>query len=287
MLYSIIALICSLIWAGVMIAIHLLTGHISPFAFAFLRYSFVVISLLPFIIVRREYRKLQRADIPGFIFLGVSLVLVFNALFFNALAYASPNSVALIGSANPIFMMFIAAMLSLFTPNRSQLIAFVLALIGVTVMVTKGKIGAFSFTKNIGELFTVAAVLCQTFYAFGLRKVSVHNSTLMVTFGTALLGILCVVPFIVNREFFDTVSQLSAFHWGLLAFIGIGGSTIAIFLYALAMKHLGAARISLIVFGSMPIFVIMLSYVVLAEGVTMWQLTGGSLVLGSLVIGLS
>ncbi len=285
-MYRLMALLCSFIWAGVTIATKILTPAVPALSFAFIRYALVALCLLPCFIIHKEYRQFRITDLSGIMFLGFSLVVVFNALFFTALSYTSASSVALIGAINPVFMMSIAALFSHFAPLRSQLVAFLLGFIGIALLVTCGHNGFSFFTGNTGEWLTLAAVVCQTIYAIALRKISANHSPLFITFGTALSGILFLVPLIANKEFSASVSELSTFDWGLFAFISFFGSTLAIFLYARALKHLGAARIGLLVFTTMPIFVTILAYCVLGETLTIWQLTGGALVLASLAMSL-
>lgn len=103
------ALACSLLWAGVTIAAKMLAGAIPSFAFAFLRYGLASLCLLPFLLLRKEKEKLYIRSVPVLLFLGFTLVFVFNALFFTSLYYASANSISLIGAINPILTMLVSA----------------------------------------------------------------------------------------------------------------------------------------------------------------------------------
>lgn len=286
MLNIIIALFCSFLWAGVTIATKILASQIPALAFTFIRYALVVLFLLPSFIYFKEYQKLRMADIPAILFLGLSLVLIFNTLFFLALYYASATSVAIIGATNPIFMMSVAVLLLRLSPSWAQLISFFLAFMGAIIVIMHGKMGFAVFTESIGELITVAAVVCQTFYAMGLRKVNTQYSPLFVTFATGLAGLLFVFPFIANDNFAQVLTQLTVDQWALFAFISFLGSTAAIFMYAYAMKQLGPALISLIVFTTMPIFTIILAFFMLGETFSIWQLVGSILVVSSLILGL-
>ncbi len=284
-----IALFCSFLWAGVTVATKMLTTVLPDLpapAFAFIRYTLVTLFLLPAFVLQKEYLHLKADDIPGFMTLGLLLVLIFNLLFFTALWYAPATSVATIGAVNPLCLMLLAALLGQFTPTRLQLFSFLLTFIGVVLVVTHGNLGYAVFAESTGELYTLAAVACQTVYAIVLRRVSLYYSTLFVTFGTAFTGILYVFPFVANGAFIDILRTLSAMDWLLFGFISLFGSALAIFLYANAMKQLGPVRSSLIVFTTMPIFAAMQSHLLLGEILTGWQLVGGSLVIVALALGL-
>jgi drug/metabolite transporter (DMT)-like permease len=286
MFASAITIFCSLIWAGVTIATKILTTQLPTSVFAFIRYTLVVLCLFPLFLVRKEYEQIKTTDLTAIFSLGLLLVLIFNSFFFLALSYSSATSVITIGSINPLVMMLLAALAAHFTPNRLQLVAFVLAFIGTTLVVTHGMMGYAVFTDCIGELYALAAVACQTVYAIVLRKVSLHYSPLFVTFCTALTGIIFVAPFVTNAKSIIILSELSLSSWGLFAFISILGSALAIFMYAYAMCQLGPARVSLIAFTTMPIFTAILSYAILGEIPTTWQLVGGSIIIASLILSL-
>lgn len=285
MIYTLAALGTSLLWAGVTIAGKMLAGTIPSFAFAFLRYGLSSLALLPFVLIRPK-EKIKMRDLPVILFLGFSLVLMFNALYFIALYYASATSVALIGATNPILTMIISAIIYRHVPNRYQLFAFLLSFIGAALVITQGKTGYAILEGSIGELLTLAAVLCHIMYTLALKKISAHYSPLFLTFTTGISGMLFVLPFIANREFGSVTITLTSFQWFLLAYIGIFGTALAIYLYSVAVKHMGPARTSLISWSAMPVFVMGLAYILLGETITLWQALGGLLVISSLIIGL-
>lgn len=282
-----ISLVCSLIWAGVIIGTKVLTADIPAAAFAFIRYALVVLCLLPFYIAHKEYHNVKMADVPALFFLGFSLVFIFNLVFFTALSYTTATSVGFIGAINPMALMSLAAILGYFTPQPYHIVAFFLGFIGTMLLVVKGHMGFSVFIHSTGELYALAAVAFQTIYAMVLRKMNMSYSTLFVTFWTALSGILFLLPFIANKEFLRIVVQLSASQWGIFLGIGLLGSTLAIFLYASALKQLGPSLISMIVFTSMPIFIAVGAHILLGEMISFREIVGGSLIIASLLIGLT
>ncbi len=286
MIYVVTALLCSFLWAGVTIAGKLLAGTIPAFAFAFIRYVLASLCLLPFILLSKKQEKITMRYVPVFLFLGFALVFLFNALFFVALYYAPATSVALIGATNPILTMLVSALVFRHIPNRYQLFSFLLSFAGAALVITQGKMGFAVLKGSVGEWLALAAVLCHIMYTLALQKVSAHYSPLFLTFVTGLSGLLFVLPFIANGEFVEVVVNLSLKQWGLLGYISCMGTALAIYLYSIAVKHMGPARTSLTSWGAMPVFVFMLASIVLGEHISVWQVLGGILVVSSLVIGL-
>ncbi len=286
MMNVIIALLCSLLSAGVTIGGKMFTVALPAFAFAFLRYGLASFFLLPLFIINKEKEAVKLHDLPVFMFLGFTLVFLFNALFFNALYYSSATSVTLIGATNPILTMLVSAVVFRQVPNKYQALAFLLSFVGAVLVITEGEMALEKLGGNIGELLMLLAVLCQITYGMVLKKVSAHFSPLTLSFATLTTGILCVLPFVANREFVSIVTNLTLWQWGMFVCISGLGTALDIYLYSLAIKRMGPAQTSLIIFSSMPIFVFLLAFLILGEGISAWQLLGGILVVSSLVVGL-
>ena len=280
------ALACSFLWAGVTIGGKMLSGALPSFAFAFLRYGLSALCLLPFVLMRKEKETLKIRYLPVIMFLGFTLVLVFNALFFNAVYYSSATSVSLIMATNPILTMLISALLFRHIPNRYQLLAFMLSFAGAVLVITEGKMGFSILKGSIGEFLMLLGVLFQIMYTLALKQVSTHFSPLFLSFATMVSGILFVFPFVANKEFVDVVMNITLKHWGIIGFISFFGTALAIYLYSVVIKNMGPTQTSLIVFSALPVFVMILAFIILGESISLWQLLGGTLVLSSLVIGL-
>lgn len=286
MIHILIALLCSLLWAGVTIASKLLAGALPSFAFSFMRYAIALVGLLPLYFLQKKKEHIKVRDLPTLFFLGFSAVLLFNVLFFTSLYYSSANSISLIAATNPIVTMLLSAVLYRHVPNRYQLLAFILSFIGASFVITQGNIGYEIVKAGKGELIMLAGVLAQVFYAMALRKVSADYSPLFLSMATGVTGLIFISPFVANKEMFTIITHLTFYQWMLLAYIGIIGTSLGIMLYSSSIKHMGPARSNLTIFSSMPLFVFVLAYLILGEKIDVWQILGGMLVMSSLIIGL-
>ncbi len=275
MLYIFITLLCSLMWAGIIIATKLLTTQIPPLAFTLIRYSLVSSALLPFFLYRKEYQHLEIRAIPGLLLLGFFLVIVYTTLFFSALSFTTATSVALITATSPVCILAFAALLGQTTLTRLQSVAILVCFMGIGLVVTQGKIFLHHWHTYTGELLALGAVFCQVLYSSALRKVSMHYSTLFVTFSTALAGILFAVPLVAGKEFVELIMNLTIAQWALLACISIGGGILSIFLHASALKHQGISHTNLIIFPVLQLSTALLAHLMLGEVISIWQVGGG------------
>ena len=80
-----------------------------------------------------------RKHIGTYIMLGVVGIVAFNLFFFYALRYTSANNGALIMASNPLITVFLAAIFLGERPTLRHLIALPIALVGVAVVVSHGK----------------------------------------------------------------------------------------------------------------------------------------------------
>lgn len=285
MTHILTALLVSVLWSGVTIATKLLAGAIPSFGYAFLRFGIASLCLLPVVLMKPEKERVTVRASGWILFLGLMIV-IFNALFFSALSYASATSVTLIGAINPILTMLASAIIYQHIPNRYQLFAFLLSFMGVSFIITHGTMGINVFKGSIGEFLMLAAVTAQVTFALGLKKISGHYSPHFLTFATGMAAVTFLFPLVANPEFITALSNLNTTQLLLVAYIGSIGTGLGTYLFSYCIKHSGPARTSLTVFSTMPLFVAVLSFVLFGVYPSMWQIIGGFLVVSSLVIGL-
>ncbi len=284
MRYTFAALAASLLFASGTIAAKMLADDLPACAFTLFRYGISSLCLLPFLIFRKERERVRVSDLPLLFFLGFTGVFLFNALYFTALSYASATSISLIGAVVPVMTMLGAALLFRHIPTSSELIAIILSFIGVSFIISNGSFSFACFAGNLGEFLMLLAVVCEALYILAIKKVSGHYSPLFLSFVTGVTGVIFVLPFIVNYCFVLAIAKLTLFQWGLLAYISSFGSALAIIFYSSAIKQIGPGRVSLLVFGSMPVFVAILALVLLGERLSVWQLLGGIVVVTALFL---
>ncbi len=177
-----------------------------------------------------------------------------------------------------------AALLFRQIPTTYQLIAIILSFMGVALIVSQGSLSFACFEGSLGEFLMLLAVISEALYILAVKKVSGHYSPLFLSFITGVTGVVFVLPFIMNYCFIVAIAKLTIFQWGLLGYISCFGSALAIIFYSSAIKQIGPGRTSLLVFGTMPVFTVVLAFVLLSERVSVWQLMGGVLVVVGLII---
>jgi len=275
---------CGMVSAGIAITSKLMTPGIPILVKIFVRFLIGGICLIPFL-SRSEFKKVRKQHILLFGAMGLTLVVLFNILFFSALKYIDPMTSALILSAQPIVTLIVSALLLCHLPTKRVLGGFILAFCGVALVITKGQMNLDFFSGSIGELLMLAAVGSQVMYTFILRTISKHFSAQFIAFSVSVSGLLLLLPLVANRTNLTIVTEFSFIDWLCMSYIGVAGTTLGVVLFSLTIKHLGPALGSLIVFSTLPVATMAYSFIV-GQTPSNLELIGSFCVLIGLVLGL-
>lgn len=104
MLSLFFTLLCSCLWAGILLATKLLSGTVSASLYTLIRYTLVTAILAPFLVMSGQYKLMNVRDLPACILLGFWVALVYTLLFFAGVHHASVTSVAILSATSPVCM---------------------------------------------------------------------------------------------------------------------------------------------------------------------------------------
>ena len=216
---------------------------IPPVSLAFWRWLIVFLILLPFTldslkenfkVIKKEYKKI--------FFLGLMGCGICGAFPFLAGQTTSVTNIGIIYSSSPIFIILISILFFREKINFLKIIGLLLCLLGVGVIIIKGKLSILMSLKfTIGDFWILGASVGWAFYSIFLfywkTKLEIFQRFTLIAF----FGSLSLLPFYLIEEVFikDTIFNLQFFIWTLFASISPG--IIAFTLYAVAQKKLGAS----------------------------------------------
>ena len=267
------------IWGGTFVAGRIVSASLPPATAAFARYvlaSLALLAVLQFTQGLAVLRRVTARQLLGTLGLGATGILIYNLLFFSALAVLPAGRTSLIVALNPVVTLLLAAALlgDRLAPQRWAGIA--LALLGVWVVVTHGELGLLLQSLGRGELSMLGAVLAWAVYTLLGRRVLRDLSPLVATllaslWGTLFLGLAAWPEWpAVHLQAF-TVPVL-----GSLLFLGVLGTAVAFVWYYEGITRLGAART--VVFNNLvPVFSVLFGWLLLGEPVSASLLAGGVL----------
>ncbi len=269
-----------LLWGGTFIAGRLLAGSVEPASAAFLR--FLIASAAMLIVTRLVDKKLvvppKKMWLP-LTLLGMTGVFAYNVFFFNGLHHISAGRAALIIASTPLVITLFA---SLFLRERLSALkscGVLLSLIGAITVISNGHPGSlFSGGFGPGERAMVGCVFSWSAYSLIGRSVLSNISPLAAVCYSSIIGTLLLLVPALSEGLLQHLENFSTAAWASLVYLGIGGTALGFSFYYQGIKKIGATRAGIFI-NLVPVFSILLSWLMLDESIKSIVLLGGLLVL--------
>jgi drug/metabolite transporter (DMT)-like permease len=274
-----------LIWGGTFIAGRLVSAQLPPSIGAFSRYVIAVICLLGFWLVMQRSKvgssteqlfSMTRAEWAMTIALGATGILIYNLFFFAALAQMPASRTSIFVALNPTFTIVFSVLLFKERLSALRWVGVVFALMGVWIVVTRGDLSKVVESFGKGELLMMVAVFSWAFYTLigrhALKTLSPIKATLWASiWGTLMLGVFTVGDWSkVSPAYFTPTVIASS------VFLGALGTAVAFVWYYQGVKLLGSSRT--VIFNTLvPIFGVLLGWLILNEPMSASLLIGGSI----------
>lgn len=248
--------------------------ELGTFAVVFWRMWIYAVIVILFLIVRGTPLRKESLRISwrGGVSLGADIMLFFSALRLTTVANAT-----VIGSCQPLILLFIAGRIFGERPRRYDWVLAVVAMGGVAIVMF-GSTGVQGWSLS-GDLLSIATVVAWTLY-FVFSKLSTRKiEASQYTGATALICALFATPFaLASGQLFNMPSG-NAWIWLFILSIGPGFTSHMLMNWALA--HIP------VWFGStltlaIPVTATVMAWVFLGEDVVALQFLGMGIVLFAL-----
>lgn len=269
-----------LLWGGTFIAGRLLAEAMDPAGAAFLRFAIASLAMLAAVPLLEGRLKLPppRLWLPLFL-LGLTGVYAYNVFFFHGLQHISAGRASLIVAGTPLMITLLAAV---FLGERLTLVkgsGVLLSLAGAVVVIGNGQPATlFSGGFGRGEQALLGCVLSWSAYSLIGRQVLRTLPPLTSVCYASLIGTLLLAIPAVGTGIFTRLAAISPLSWLSLVYLGLGGTALAFSLYSMAIKKIGAARAGIFI-NLVPVFSLLLAWLLLHETIKPAVLAGGVLVL--------
>lgn len=209
--------------------------------------------------------------------LGVLGYYLSSLLDFVGLQYISANLERLILFAYPTMVVIISAIFLKKKIDRSQIIAIVITYVGIFITLFE----KIQFKSTSVEYFGIGMIflsaLTYAIYLIGSGELLGKVGTLPFTSYAMVVSTVCVM---VNAAFAETtpLAEIPKIVYVYGFVMAMFATVVPSFLISAAIKMVGAAKVSII--GSVgPAFTIVLSYYILHESMSPYQMVGGVIIL--------
>jgi drug/metabolite transporter (DMT)-like permease len=279
------------IWGGTFIAGRIASAHLEPATSGALRFMMAFIALciaLHFSEGISTLRKITKKQLIGTAIMGTSGIFAYNLLFFGALAILPATRTSLFVALNPAVTVILAFFIFREKLSLQKIVGIIIALIGVTIVVTKGNFSLIATSFGNGEIMMICAVSSWAIYTLASRWTmaggdkpisALKTTTIAAGWGMIFLSIHSA-PNLLKTNF----NSIPLSVWASLFFLGVIGTAIAFVWYAQALQQLGAAKT--VVFNNLvPVFGVFFGWALLGESLSASLLLGGTIaVIGVFIV---
>jgi len=221
-----------------------------------------------------ELRKYSRRDLYLSLICGLLYFTLYPLMTFSALALIPPAINALLVGTSPIIVTIISASIANEKLRRLGYVGIGLGFVGVFVVLFGSGIGsaASEGLLTVGPLFSIAGACFSGIYLVLGRKLMQRHGSLPTMGIASGLGAVTLLLLTLGTVGFGAIASASTtvklliLYWGV--FSGIGA-----LLYFYCLKNLAAPRVASFAYLS-PAFAAILSFVILAEPITVSLVAG-------------
>jgi drug/metabolite transporter (DMT)-like permease len=273
-------------WGSAFIAGKYAVQSFEPATVAFLRFLGAAVLLFPLMwLMEKNRKKPTLKDYGLFAVLGLTGIALYNICFFLATKHAPVIKSSLFIASNPVLIVLLSGLFLKETITKNNIIGMIIALTGVTFIITDGHLLALlQFGFEPIDFVLLGAVISWALYSVVGKVVlkkysSVESTTYAVAFGTIFL-----LPFALAETTWQDVQQASFSTWIAIAHMSVFVTVISFVLYYNGIKEVGAAKASIFI-NVMPVSAVIMATIFLGETFTWAHAVGAAFVLSGVYIG--
>jgi drug/metabolite transporter (DMT)-like permease len=264
-----------------------LSAELSPLTLSLLRYGLAALALLPWCAreARRRRVRVTAADAAALAGLGLLGVALFSFCLTAGVKMSTAASGSLLTNSQPIFTTLLAPLIidEKFTPRR--LAGALLGLAGVGLIVTGGRLSAELLRQKhfLGNLVLTGGAVAISIQTTLLKRFVARFGGLLPTFFTVFAGSLFLAAAVLASGGWRELEGLRAGSWLLVIYIALAGTALVYPLFNAALRDYGVVR-SVGYKLLIPVFGILLSWLLLAERPTWPILAGAAVVIAAVLM---
>jgi drug/metabolite transporter (DMT)-like permease len=272
-------LLTTLFWGGTAVAGKLVIQDVPPLTAGVLRYGITALLLL--LLFRSQLPSpwaLRTRDRWLLFWIGIFGTFLNHTFFFVALSYAPAAHGALIPSTtSPVWTMLLAARRGQERITGFQCAGMVLCLVGVVLVVHPARLlTGKGLGVLLGDGLFIIGGMAWGVYSY-LSAVAMRRLSPVTTLAFGMVvGTLCLIPTALLERPWVTLRFAHASAWSALALLVLACTLLAYLWWNVALARVGAGRTAVFT-NLVPLFGILLAWLLLGERLTSIQLAGGLL----------
>jgi drug/metabolite transporter (DMT)-like permease len=281
-LTDLMLLFCIIIWALNAPFIKIVLDEMEPLAVSQLRITVAGLICFGLLLIREKSIRIAWRHLP---LLGLAAFMGVTAnqiSFVYALKNTTASEVSLLYAASPLFATLLAALTFQEKLKRSYFIGLPLSLFGVALIILTAPNAALD-GSILGNFFAIGMAFTWAVYTVALRPLLRYYSPLRLSAYCFTIGSLLLFPFSLSQVAAIGEKPPSAGAWLILLFSATVAMVFTNILWYNGVKKLGVSRTTYYAYLQ-PFFGVIAAALLLGEAIVPWQILGGLLVIGSLLI---
>ena len=260
-----------------------ISSDIPPMAMTFFRWLFAGAMLAPFALagVRRQWPTI-RAHWRVLVLLGVIGIATHNSLAYLGLRYTTATNGVILNSFIPVMIVTLSWVFLRERLAPLQLAGVLVSLAGVLAILSEGSVDTLlHLSVNVGDLFVVVSMLMWSIYTILLRRKPAALDLVPFLFVIAAIGVVVMLPLWAGEMALGLTLHWTWGNFAALLAVSLFSSVLAYIFWNRGVAEVGANVAGLFV-HLMPVFGIVLAWLVLGERLLPFHVAGIALILSGI-----
>lgn len=274
--------IAMIIWASSFVWSKIALQYYSSFTIVFFRLIISTIFLFVFIVITRKILLPEKKHILILFLLSFFEPFLYFVGETTGLNYVSPSVAAIIIAVIPLFTPFAALIFLRERISVLNLIGIVISMCGIILVIFEKGMKLIIAWEGLALLFL--AVISAVSYSIIVKKLPTKYSVFDIVLYQNIFGVLLFLPIVAiffSDEVLNTDFRPEAFY--AIIKLGFFASTIAFVFFLYALRSLSITKVNVFT-NVIPIFTLIISWIVLNEIMLRHQLIGIVVVIAGVVI---
>jgi drug/metabolite transporter (DMT)-like permease len=240
--------VCNLMWSLQFTCIKLTQDQVGPYFTVWAPMLFAVLLLAPF--VMRDFRKGGKKFKDVLVFGQLALLGAFPAqvLMTWGTQYSLASNSAILTLCLPVISAVFAFLILKEKMTRIRWLSFIIAIIGV-ILISTGDIKQLNFGSKyaIGNMLVFLAIVGNSYYNIGCKKVSARYSEIEMVFYTYVVIVVLLTPLVLYYEpdIFARIPHFTLQTWTGMTLLTVFHNFLSMVLFFKALKILDAMQVAL------------------------------------------
>ena len=273
------------LWGGTWVAGRILAQSMSPMPAAFLRFLLASV-VLTAMSCRAEgcLPRLRREHVLPAMFLGATGVFAYSYFFFSGLQTISAGRAALVVACVPVAICLASAVINRERFGPLRVVGALTSLLGVSLVIGDGDpLALLTGGLQRGDFMILGCVVSWTAYSMGGRALMQRLNPLTAVTWSSIFGTLFLLPLALLDGLVAEAIHARPVDWVCIVYLGSMATALAYFWYYRAISVIGASRSGIFV-NMVPVFAVIMGFLILGEPIHLSLLAGGLMVVAGVYL---